>query len=588
MRPEDLLRGSDLSPEQVADWTKSYATKPEQMYAENRAVPPPPGPTPQQLAQFDAPVHARKNEFKDLEASFKPFSPPGSAHSGAGSPPEDLAKNNANAIFATPKASPAGEGPALQDFARPQLGGGVATKAGFQNESRATSTVKGVEASPEVAEQQGLADAAGRGAAVAGRDAGIIKANAEMAYLDRHQQLQADHIKQAEQRQKEHAAAFDGEMKKLREVRDEVASGRIDPDQYWERKDSGSKAAIAISVMLGAISQSLSGGPNPGLAMLNGAIERDIDAQKANLGAKKNGLEAQRNLLGDMRLQFGDEAQAENATWGLYLDKAKTGLESEMAKAKDPEVKGNYLKAIQQIEQDKATRDERFYMAAQDKVTSQMHEKYRPASSGVGGPNEHEIILEGNHRFNNPNWEPGLTGRAREQEAYRSARLSFTGRDIASGEHSSVVRPGKGEQTELQKKAEEAKQELGGLIQSFSNKKFLEGAAAGTTAGAAYAHAPGWLPGVSGARRGVANREQYNAELQPALGAAWRWRTGGMEPKNEAILKEQAAPYLLLEDDPPDVVALKNKNLLSYLNRAAASRGVAGKPEIDIKKAGEK
>lgn len=69
---------------------------------------------------------------------------------------------------------------------------------------------------------------------------------------------------------------------------DDVASHKIDPNRLWNSRSGGQKAGAAIAMILGGIGAGLTRGPNYALDVIDGAINRDIDAQKSELGKKQN------------------------------------------------------------------------------------------------------------------------------------------------------------------------------------------------------------------------------------------------------------------------------------------------------------
>ncbi len=440
--PIDLASG--MTPEEKKKWEASYVAPPVFEKTPGDFAP---GAEPEAPPYVSPALPAEQAAIGLYGGSDnrKPGREPVKVTTGHAPDAAELEKRKAEATYHTPaEGGPAA--PGTRDFARPQQGGGGVIPGGWQGSERSTTTKKGYEVAEPAKEAAVQAVSSEQAAAAAGQDAGIAKANAESAYFDRHAALQADHVKEAVRRQDEHAQRFDQEFGKLTQIRDDVSNGKIDPNQYMNSKEGLPALAIGLSVMLGAVSQSLGGGENPGLKMVNDAIGRNIDAQKANLAEKRGKIGDQRNLLGDMRAQFGDSDKAEQATWLLYLDKAKSELASEMAKATIPEVKAKYAGAIAEIDKSSAARQERWSKDANDSIVTEQHERYRPAQAAGGGVNEHEIIVEGNKRFNDPNFMPGTSGLAREQAAYRSARLSFTGRDIAPGAgQSGVSTPDKGE-----------------------------------------------------------------------------------------------------------------------------------------------
>ena len=89
----------------------------------------------------------------------------------------------------------------------------------------------------------------------------------------------------------------------------EVVNFKIDPKRFY--KSTGAAIASAIAVALGEFSSKLGGGPNTALAIINRAIDRDIDAQKTELKNLQYGASAASNAYGRLLDQHGDAEKAE-------------------------------------------------------------------------------------------------------------------------------------------------------------------------------------------------------------------------------------------------------------------------------------
>lgn len=80
--------------------------------------------------------------------------------------------------------------------------------------------------------------------------------------------------------------AINNEQKKLQ---DDVASQKIDPFRIYSRMSTGNRVLAAVSLLLGGISQGISGADtNPAWEVIQDSLDRDIDAQKTELGRKQN------------------------------------------------------------------------------------------------------------------------------------------------------------------------------------------------------------------------------------------------------------------------------------------------------------
>lgn len=89
----------------------------------------------------------------------------------------------------------------------------------------------------------------------------------------------------------------------------DIMNHKIDPDRYWSNKGTGSKVSTIIGVMLSGIGQGLQGpgAENMAWGALQKNIERDIQAQRDELGKKQT-------MLSDNLRIYGNITQAEQAT----------------------------------------------------------------------------------------------------------------------------------------------------------------------------------------------------------------------------------------------------------------------------------
>jgi hypothetical protein len=151
----------------------------------------------------------------------------------------------------------------------------------------------------------------------AGYDQATIEAQRQ-AQLQSNQAMAAQEQRDIEQAREFEARRvnYEADMAKrqteMDELRADIASTKIDPGQYFSNMSGFSKVLSLFSVALGGFSEGYSGGrlKNVGLQMLDDAIARDVDAQKANLAAKRGKLADAQNVYGLARQKFGDEQAA--------------------------------------------------------------------------------------------------------------------------------------------------------------------------------------------------------------------------------------------------------------------------------------
>lgn len=107
----------------------------------------------------------------------------------------------------------------------------------------------------------------------------------------------------------------------------DISSSKIDPNRLWNKASNGQKVTASIGLILGGIGAGLTHGPNYAQQVVDGAIDRDIDAQKTELGKKQNLLshyvqqghdlrEAQQLAKADMQDVFAGQMNAAALKFG--------------------------------------------------------------------------------------------------------------------------------------------------------------------------------------------------------------------------------------------------------------------------------
>lgn len=121
----------------------------------------------------------------------------------------------------------------------------------------------------------------------------------------------------------------------------QLMSAQVDPDHFWKDKSTGEKALLVISQALSDFGNSLLGHPELAGKRLNTLIDRDIEAQKANLDKTGRVVQGKANLVQMAYQRTGDLRQAAAWAKGVMLDKmdaearamaAETGSNTAMAR----------------------------------------------------------------------------------------------------------------------------------------------------------------------------------------------------------------------------------------------------------------
>lgn len=101
--------------------------------------------------------------------------------------------------------------------------------------------------------------------------------------------------------------SMDDMHSKFNSVASQVEKGHIDPNHWWSSKSTGSQVLTAIGMMFGGAVGGIGGHPEMASNAINAAIDRDIDAQKADLNNKHT-------LLGKYMDMYRSLPEAEAAT----------------------------------------------------------------------------------------------------------------------------------------------------------------------------------------------------------------------------------------------------------------------------------
>lgn len=155
-----------------------------------------------------------------------------------------------------------------------------------------------------------------------------------------------EHMMQQQQLMKDTEAKGNAIMQELDNVRHDYANGHIDPDHFITSKSSLGKISTAIGLILGGISGGVLHQENPALKFLNAQIDRDVEAQKAEMGRKQN-------LMTVLNQQYGNMKDASNMARAIQLDMYKSKLDMAAAQSKDPIAKARAMQSGAILEQQK-------------------------------------------------------------------------------------------------------------------------------------------------------------------------------------------------------------------------------------------
>lgn len=161
------------------------------------------------------------------------------------------------------------------------------------------------------------------------------------------------------------AQAIDAEI-------DRVSNMRVDPNNWFASRGTVGAIGAALAVGLGAAAQSLQGGQNNALGIINAAIDRDMQAQEQNLRAAGQRVGERQNALQQLRAQYGDERAAREAYRMRSLQIAERMAEQAVQRAATPtareiaaqqlaEIQGQSMLSRQNFQQSLALKQQEAY-----------------------------------------------------------------------------------------------------------------------------------------------------------------------------------------------------------------------------------
>lgn len=140
----------------------------------------------------------------------------------------------------------------------------------------------------------------------------------------------------AQQHQQQMQATQDNYNQKSQEidaermaVYNDLKNGHIEPQHYLQNLSGFGQAMTAIGLALGGYGAGINGGSNQAMDFLNKQIDRDIEAQKAEMGKKEN-------LLTHLNQQFGNLKDATTMAKAMQMDLYSTKMQELAATSKDP------------------------------------------------------------------------------------------------------------------------------------------------------------------------------------------------------------------------------------------------------------
>jgi hypothetical protein len=129
--------------------------------------------------------------------------------------------------------------------------------------------------------------------------------------------------------------------------REYFESEEIDQDRYWSDMSTGRKIAAGIGLVFASLNPQAM---QTALGAINRAVDRDIQAQKIELGKRKEKMGEAKSLVGKFYQKYKDLDSAELAAKGVAIESIKLKLQAQAEKTKSSVIRSKNETAIAQIE----------------------------------------------------------------------------------------------------------------------------------------------------------------------------------------------------------------------------------------------
>lgn len=179
---------------------------------------------------------------------------------------------------------------------------------------------------------------------------------------------------------------LDTRLSELDELERQVREEEIDPGRFWENQSTGGKIFTVLGMVLGSVGQAFNGQPNRAIDVVQGAIEQDLAAQRANLANRRDSLNAERSLYQELKDNAASELEADLAFQRMGLADADRQIEALMAGIQAEEYRAQGMAARAEIQQRIAALDAQIAGENEQAAAANLQARQRSLGAASRGP----------------------------------------------------------------------------------------------------------------------------------------------------------------------------------------------------------
>jgi hypothetical protein len=158
-------------------------------------------------------------------------------------------------------------------------------------------------------------------------------------------------------------ARIEQSQQQVRKLREDYASQKIDSNRMFRDKPLNTILG-AIAIAAGQYAAIMTGTKNTALDIINQAIDRDIDEQRAEVSKKGQVYEMAQQEHQILRQSFADEGTQRQAQRVMRLDAANQMMQAAIDKSAIPTVKAKLMTTQAMLQKQMADEEAKLYMSA--------------------------------------------------------------------------------------------------------------------------------------------------------------------------------------------------------------------------------
>jgi hypothetical protein len=161
--------------------------------------------------------------------------------------------------------------------------------------------------------------------------------------------------KQQEEERRKQLAINDQALNEYKSsINDLESSKELNQNRYWSKAGTGEKVLAGIALLFGSAGNALGSKTNPGLEVINSAIDKDLEAQKEMLQRKETLIGRKQGILNFLDKKFDNIEVSQKAAKLAAVEAAQRKMNEVASQFSSPKIKAQAAEANAVMDQQKA------------------------------------------------------------------------------------------------------------------------------------------------------------------------------------------------------------------------------------------